>query len=555
MRRETRDELLLGFLAINAMLREEIHSLKRMLGERITETKYNPNWAKQPRSPRGTPIGGQWVSAGQSNNGPKQFPQVRPAAEPEPQPQRPQPQRLPVATNDNAPMATNDNSLLRLPLRASPVAAITFPLSLSGSTPQPRSEARHITDDLVLVITESQGRRGATFHRVVAPERQMPVTLLGIHTGLTTTQHAELEHLYVYAIVEGDDVVFDRSELELAYGQEIPGISGPQEEPRTIPLIVPLTEEERRLNFNLRHLGASDEQINHALQALRNNESDGDWLVSELERSGASRRQIENIRRHLRLARRDRPYRPPASGPLLAIFPELASAPGDRMVYPADGWADVSPSIRRSERSARASANALVREIRALDPNYVAPNLNDANLFPQTAEGRVAYIQQLQQERAAALFRVRGDLQPLQVETFRFMQRRVDAVYVEGARLYERGEITSHLGREHAIGQYIDRTLDRELRVFYQNLGISVDGELIRVHRGENISSSTWVTPDARVGDIYFDMSVSEKRPTKDQVMAFFVTRPRPRYVIIVRPRQRGRSYIITPPRNRYARD
>jgi hypothetical protein len=64
MRRNTRDESLSGFLAINAMLREELRGLRRTLEKRSAETKYNPNWAKQPRAPRGVPTGGQWVDGG-----------------------------------------------------------------------------------------------------------------------------------------------------------------------------------------------------------------------------------------------------------------------------------------------------------------------------------------------------------------------------------------------------------------------------------------------------------------------------------------------------------
>lgn len=73
--------------------------------------------------------------------------------------------------------------------------------------------------------------------------------------------------------------------------------------------------------------------------------------------------------------------------------------------------------------------------------------------------------------------------------------------------------------------------------------------------RCENINFSTYVIPDARVGDLYFETSVAEKRPTNEQVQGFFLTWSSPRYVLIIRPRQRGQSYIITPPRSRYARD
>jgi hypothetical protein len=88
MRRNTKDELLHGFLAINAMLREELRGLKRTLGKRSeAEAKYNPNWSKQPRAPRGTAEGGRWVDGGGAG-GPKQIQRTRPSITSEPRPER-----------------------------------------------------------------------------------------------------------------------------------------------------------------------------------------------------------------------------------------------------------------------------------------------------------------------------------------------------------------------------------------------------------------------------------------------------------------------------------
>jgi hypothetical protein len=64
MRREDRDELLRGFLAINAMLREEAKALRRAIDARRDGKKHNPNWRLQPRAPRGTRDGGQWIESG-----------------------------------------------------------------------------------------------------------------------------------------------------------------------------------------------------------------------------------------------------------------------------------------------------------------------------------------------------------------------------------------------------------------------------------------------------------------------------------------------------------
>lgn len=64
MRREHRDELLRGFLAINAMLREEAKALRRAIDAKREEAKHNPNWRLQPRAPRGHEGGGRWVTDG-----------------------------------------------------------------------------------------------------------------------------------------------------------------------------------------------------------------------------------------------------------------------------------------------------------------------------------------------------------------------------------------------------------------------------------------------------------------------------------------------------------
>lgn len=66
MRREDKDELLRGFLAINAMLREEAKALRREIGSRREEAKHNPNWRLQPRAPRGQSDGGQWTDGNAS---------------------------------------------------------------------------------------------------------------------------------------------------------------------------------------------------------------------------------------------------------------------------------------------------------------------------------------------------------------------------------------------------------------------------------------------------------------------------------------------------------
>jgi hypothetical protein len=390
MRREHRDELFRSCLRINALLRGELSDVRQAMKARHAEAKYNPNWRLQPRAPRGTAEGGQWVSGGaRPSGGPKQASPLNQPSEP-PDPRFQQSQRLSIAEFERLDSANDNARFVRISIgSAGPLASLLLPLPLYGDTPRPRVEARQITADLILVLTGTGDRRGATFHRIVSPERQVPLSVFGVDTNFTTTRPAELEHLFVYATVEGDQVRFSLSNLENAYGREIPGISDSSGTPgRRLPSIVPLTTEERRLDFNLRHFGATDEEVAVALQAFRNLESDGELVISRLRRAGADRRRIQSILRDLRLARRDRPYRPPTSGALLEIFPDLASARGDMMVYPAAGALEIAPlRALRSERAARNRANALVEEIRRIGSKLCCSEPGRSDTFPRSCRG------------------------------------------------------------------------------------------------------------------------------------------------------------------------
>jgi len=573
MQQDFRDNLFRAFLAVNALLREEAQHVRRLLEARDVEAKHNPNWRLQPRAPRGVPEGGQWVDSG--GGSPKQLqPRTRPLTRPAPsrrpqtphrrelQPSRRSPPQRPTTAGQVGRLQLPTRShpgLTTLPLRLFRLSPITLSTLLAGDTPQPVVTTRLVpgTTDLLLVDynNEPLGQRFADFQRVITPEQTVHLTLLGVDTGIPTVRPAEVEHLYVDVTIEGDQVRFSRHELAIAYGREIPGIASFEDPPDQRPfVIVPITREERRLAFNLRTFGATNTEISIALQQLRTRESDGDPFVAALREAGADRRRIAQILSELEIARRDRPYTPPRSGPLLDVFPGLATAPGKTRVYPREGWVDsIPPAVAADESSARAIAGALENEIRTIDPNYLPPTLGDDVNFPTSGEGRTAYIDTLMLERAATIFKVREELQPLQVETFRFLQQRADIAYDEGARLYEAGELEGR-GRENAIGNYVDRTLDQELRDLYESLGISIEGDLVRVHRGENLTYLRYRIPDARVGDIYFDISLEEKTPGHEQIVDYFNTMSKPRYVVIVRPRQRGRSYIITPPRGRYSR-
>jgi hypothetical protein len=550
MRRNTRDELLRGFLAINALLREELGGLRRALKKRsATEAKYNPNWSKQPRAPRGVPEGGQWVDGGGADRPKQQIQRTQPRTVPEPQPERPSLQRVPIATNDNTQSAADDNQLMRLAISAFRLSPPLLALPLSGDTPQPRIETRRITDDLFLVTTETPGRRFSHFQRVFRPERRVPWVVLGVDTGLTITEPAVTEALDVDVVVDGDHMFFDPAALRAAYGRDIAAV--PQRPPLSFE-VAPTTPEERLLQFNLEQVGASREQISLALQQFRDREAEGDAFVAQLRAWGASRDRARAILRTVRQARSNRPYRAPTSGPWVEIFPDLPTAPGKTRIFAVDAVRS-NLGIAANELSARRAADALISDIRSIDPRYISPNLNDTELFPQTAEGRAAYLDRLQAERAAVRFMVRDEVEPLQVETLRFLQQRADELYPLLKAQYDAGELDG-LSRENAIGTALDETLRAELRRFYISLGLR-ENDLIRVNRREYISRRDFRRPDARVANVFFDITIEDKSLEGKQIIGFFASEARPTYTIIIRPRRVGRTFLVTPPRSRYAKD
>jgi hypothetical protein len=190
-----------------------------------------------------------------------------------------------------------------------------------------------------------------------------------------------------------------------------------------------------------------------------------------------------------------------------------------------------------------------------LDLSGPANRLTTELSFPTTLEGQVQLVRQLRLDRAAAFYRVNGETRPLQVETLRLMQERADSAYVEGQVLFDAGRLKPRLSREEAIGNYVDRAVRRDLRKQYNLQGLDYsNGQAIRVIGREYDSSGidrTYRIPDARVGNIAFDVTLSRKTLATPQVRGFFNSDFKPDAVIIVRPTQLGANstYAIANPR------
>jgi len=153
-------------------------------------------------------------------------------------------------------------------------------------------------------------------------------------------------------------------------------------------------------------------------------------------------------------------------------------------------------------------------------------------------------------QRAVAFAKVKGDLRPLQVESTRVMRDMTDRAYGNAVQLYESGRIKSRLSREEALGNYVDNAVRRELRRVYDRYQLKAISAQIRVNRRENDTSKPEIfyrLPDARVGDIAYDVTLSRKSIREPQFRGFFNADFRPNHVVIIRPRQLGpgSSYII----------
>jgi hypothetical protein len=231
-------------------------------------------------------------------------------------------------------------------------------------------------------------------------------------------------------------------------------------------------------------------------------------------------------------------------------FPGLRDAPGGAVISLLDNVFDLTgPSNELMAAMTRERTALLVEQISAIDPKWKFQSLG----FPTTWEGVQNQLNDLRLQRAAALARVKGDLRPLQVETMREMQRLTDRAYEKAVRLHQSGGLKDGLSKEQVIGRYVDNEVRRNLRKRYKNYQAKMDANQVRVNRREYDTSrpeASYRLPDARVGDVAYDVTLSRKTVKDPQIRGFFNADFRPQLVVIIRPRQlgSGSSYIINKP-------
>jgi hypothetical protein len=243
---------------------------------------------------------------------------------------------------------------------------------------------------------------------------------------------------------------------------------------------------------------------------------------------------------------------PPLNDPMKIeqVFPQLIIAPAGAMIAVADNLLDLTgPARRMSAESAAIETRRLIGQIREIDPNYRFQSLG----APNTTEGQINQIRALRMDRAVRMYQMRGDIEPLQVETLRFVQDRVDRAYEEGVARADAGKLPVRLSRNEAIGNFVDVRVRDELRDLYKSANIPADrGKEIQVNRrATNSSEGSFSIPDSRIGKLAIDVSLTAKNIRTPQIQNFFRADFGPDAVVIVRPRQLGpgNTYMITRPK------
>jgi len=239
------------------------------------------------------------------------------------------------------------------------------------------------------------------------------------------------------------------------------------------------------------------------------------------------------------------------------VFPGLRDAPSLAIpLAPIDGFLGISAGIDATDVAITWDfSRALVWEIKQVDPSFV-----DVELLPMsgiaglTWQGRTNLINNLLMQRAAAYYRMRGDVGRLQVETLRFLQNAVDAAYEEAVSAADAGRLQPRLSREEAIGNRVDFEVRGELRDLFASFGIPYGpGADVTINNRDYETSEddeSYRIPDARLRDVSIDWTLVPKTISTPQIRGFFRADSQPRAVVIIRPSQLGpdSTYLIPRP-------
>lgn len=240
--------------------------------------------------------------------------------------------------------------------------------------------------------------------------------------------------------------------------------------------------------------------------------------------------------------------------PLEELLPrQLVQSPAGLPLQLLDNLLDLTgPGDDANLEISKVQMSDLLHAIRDVDPDYVYESLMPkGGLAGMSWQERANVIRGLQADLAEAVYRVRGDIRPLQEVTLEFMQRTANSAYDEAIDLYNAGKLDIRLSPQEAIGNYVDARVRDDLRDFFGGLRTPIGpGSVIRVNNRAYDSSTvppSYRIPDARVGNFAFDTSLTAKSSSDSQIKGFFNADFAPVGVVIVRPNQLGSnsSYII----------
>lgn len=233
-------------------------------------------------------------------------------------------------------------------------------------------------------------------------------------------------------------------------------------------------------------------------------------------------------------------------------FPGLRDSPAGAIVAAADGLLGISaPASATTTALAKNWANMWENDIRALVPGF-----RYGKPFPATFREQMDYLNDLRWIRAMHYLRVKRDFQPLQLETVRFIQQQADQAYDEALALLAARGLKIRLSDQEALGNYVDSVVRSQLRMRLTKYRLKALGKgQVKVNRREKGTMGGEVNyrrPDARIGALAFDVTVTEKTLKTKQIRGFFAADFQPAHVIIIRPHQVGgrSTYIIKRPEN-----
>ncbi|MFZ2032113.1 MAG: LysM domain-containing protein, partial [Vitreimonas sp.] len=191
------------------------------------------------------------------------------------------------------------------------------------------------------------------------------------------------------------------------------------------------------------------------------------------------------------------------------------------------------------------------REVGGAQVGYLYGRLNDINVHPpqysfnsfenMSWSERSGYVNYLQGYLAA------GTLQ-LQRDTVSFLQESVDLRYNQALGEYRAGRLPAGLSQDQAVGSRMDVLMRGDLQAFYRSRDVSFGPrQYVTVNNRQYAADGSYRIPDAQVGRVWMDWTLSPKTASTPQVQGFNAARSNPIGGVIIRPTALGGSYWVAP--------